>query len=211
MPTTLTLPADPAFQFVGGDPALDLVNTVDWTAAGLVNERLTDYAAILAWGAAAGLLTPEISRRLGRAAEADPEQARAAHAAALRARELLRPVFGGGPAERAGAVRELNPLLGEALGRLTLAPAGGSRRLRWEWKEMDARLDAVLWPVLRSAADLLVSDEAERIRTCAGPDCGWMYVDRSRNGFRRWCQMRTCGTREKSRRRRGSGRADGGG
>ncbi len=35
-----------------------------------------------------------------------------------------------------------------------------------------------------------------------GDDCGWMYVDRSRNGLRRWCQMRTCGTREKSRRRR---------
>jgi predicted RNA-binding Zn ribbon-like protein len=28
-----------------------------------------------------------------------------------------------------------------------------------------------------------------------------MYVDRSRNGLRRWCQMETCGTREKSRRR----------
>jgi predicted RNA-binding Zn ribbon-like protein len=67
---------------------------------------------------------------------------------------------------------------------------------------MDQRLDSVLWPVLRSAAALLASDEADKVRTCAGPDCGWVYVDRSRNGFRRWCQMRTCGTREKSRRRR---------
>jgi predicted RNA-binding Zn ribbon-like protein len=40
------------------------------------------------------------------------------------------------------------------------------------------------------------------VRVCDGDDCGWMYVDRSRNGFRRWCQMRTCGTREKTRRRR---------
>jgi predicted RNA-binding Zn ribbon-like protein len=28
-----------------------------------------------------------------------------------------------------------------------------------------------------------------------------MYVDRSRNGLRRWCQMEVCGTKEKSRQR----------
>ncbi|HEV2853834.1 MAG TPA: CGNR zinc finger domain-containing protein [Thermoanaerobaculia bacterium] len=37
------------------------------------------------------------------------------------------------------------------------------------------------------------------------PDCGWMYVDCSRNGLRRWCEMETCGTLEKSRRRRERG------
>jgi predicted RNA-binding Zn ribbon-like protein len=62
-------------------------------------------------------------------------------------------------------------------------------------------LDSIVWPVLWSAASLIVSDEASRIRICGGPDCGWMYVDRSRNKLRRWCQMETCGTREKSRRR----------
>jgi predicted RNA-binding Zn ribbon-like protein len=56
--------------------------------------------------------------------------------------------------------------------------------------------------VLWSAASLLQSDEIGNVRVCDGDDCGWMYVDRSRNGFRRWCQMRTCGTREKTRRRR---------
>jgi predicted RNA-binding Zn ribbon-like protein len=55
--------------------------------------------------------------------------------------------------------------------------------------------------VLRAAGDLLASDEAARIRECGGEDCGWMYVDRSRNGLRRWCQMEVCGTKEKSRQR----------
>jgi predicted RNA-binding Zn ribbon-like protein len=59
----------------------------------------------------------------------------------------------------------------------------------------------VLWPVAWTAAALLTSDEAGKIRVCGGVDGGWMYVDRSRNGLRRWCRMETCGTCEKSRRR----------
>jgi predicted RNA-binding Zn ribbon-like protein len=202
MPAALPdAPAAP-FAFVGGDPSLDLVNTVDWTGRGPVQERLPDYPALLDWAVAAGVLDGATAARLRRAAADRPRQADAAHAAALRVRALLRDLMGGGPRAQA-ALRALNPLLGEALGRLELAPSGRrTGRLRWEWRDRDARLDAVLWPVLRSAAELLVSEEADRIRTCGGPDCGWMYVDRSRNGLRRWCQMRTCGTREKTRRRR---------
>ena len=197
-----SLAPSPAFAFVGGDPALDLVNTVDWTGAGPAGERLVDYPALLTWAAAARLLPPAALERLRRRAAAHPREARAALARALRVRELLRAVFRGGP-EAVPAIRELDPLVREASSRLTLAPAGRQgARLRWEWEGLDRRLDAPLWPVLRSAAALLVSEEADRIRTCDGEDCGWMYVDRSRNGLRRWCQMRTCGTVEKSRRRR---------
>ncbi|HYC33920.1 MAG TPA: ABATE domain-containing protein [Gemmatimonadales bacterium] len=193
----------PAFTYVGGDPALDLVNTVDWTAAGPAGERLVDYRALVDWAQGAGAISPATGERLRRAARAHPRRARETLARAIRLRALLRDAFGGpGPAQ-AEAVRALNPLLAHALERLRLgALRGGSRRQQWTWAAMDERLDSPLWPVLRAAALLLTSAEAERVRTCAGPDCGWMYVDRSRNGFRRWCQMRTCGTREKSRRRR---------
>lgn len=191
------------FAFIGGDPALDLVNTADWTDAGPVNERLPDYPALLAWAVAARVVPAATAERLGRAAGRQPREATRAHALALRIRALLRAAFGDAGPGRAEAVRRLNPLLADALARLELAAAGrGTRRQQWVWRDMDERLDSVLWPVLRSAAALLASEEADRVRTCAGPDCGWVYVDRSRNGFRRWCQMRTCGTREKSRRRR---------
>ena len=94
---------------------------------------------------------------------------------------------------------EFNDFLTGALRRLGLAHSGG--RVVWRWRGMREELDSVLWPVVWSAAELLRSDEVSRLRTCAGADCGWMYVDRSRNGLRRWCEMETCGTREKSRRR----------
>lgn len=200
------VPPSPAFEYVGGDPALDLVNTVDWTSVGRTNERLTDYPALLAWAVGAGVVSPAHAERLRRAAAGRPREAQTAHQLALRVRGLLHAIFGtledGGPPP--AALRELNLLLAEALGRLALRrdERDTTRRLRWDWTDKERRLDSVLWPVLRGAAELLTSEEADRIRICAGPDCGWMYVDRSRNGFRRWCQMRTCGTREKSRRRR---------
>ena len=192
-----------AFTYLGGDPALDLVNTVDWTRAGPANERLADYPALVAWAEGAGVIPPATAARLRRLAVRHPRRGREAHTRAIRVRALLRKALGAAGAGQAESVRELNPLLADALERLRLVPSpGGSRRQGWTWAAMDERLDSILWPVLRSAALLLTSPEADRIRTCDGPDCGWMYVDRSRNGFRRWCQMRTCGTREKTRRRR---------
>jgi predicted RNA-binding Zn ribbon-like protein len=195
------------FKYVAGHPALDLVNTVDWTAHGLEDDRLTDYDRLIHWGQDAGILSSAVAASLRDRAHARPREAEAAYRAALRVRWVLWRIFGaiarGHPA--GDALNELNRLLTRALPRLEVAPAGRRRGradvLQLGWREMGANLDSPLWPVLWSAASLLVSPEARRIRICGGTDCGWMYVDRSRNGLRRWCQMETCGTREKSRRR----------
>lgn len=37
-----------------------------------------------------------------------------------------------------------------------------------------------------------------RVKACRGPDCAWVFIDRSRNGSRRWCQMSECGNRAKA-------------
>jgi predicted RNA-binding Zn ribbon-like protein len=103
-----------------------------------------------------------------------------------------------------GALEDFNQLLGQALEHMRVVPSRhgrGDRKLRLGWEGMETRTDSVIWPVLWSAASLLASEDVSRIRVCGAAECGWMYVDRSRNGFRRWCQMETCGTREKSRRR----------
>ena len=109
------------------------------------------------------------------------------------------------------AVEELNELLADTLGRMRVA-AVPRRGFTIAWDRMGADLQSPLWPVIWAAAQLLTSDESGNIHICAAPDCGWMYVDRSRNGMRRWCQMETCGTRAKGRRRRRlTARADPGG
>lgn len=195
------------FQYIGGDPALDLVNTVDWTSRGPEQERLTDYERLTRWAEGAGVLPAKSAAMLRSRGRARPREAEAAYRAALQVRQLLERVFSAiARGEPAGAeLQEFNRLLGKALEHMRVVPATGGRRrdraLRLGWEDMGSRLDSVIWPVLWSAASLIASDEASQIRICGGEDCGWIYVDRSRNQLRRWCQMATCGTREKSRRR----------
>src|SRR5215203_4100567 len=184
------------FKYVGGDPSLDLVNTVDWTERGPENERLNDYVRLTRWAEGAGLLSKADAERLRRAGAARPKEARAAYEAALRLRSVLQRLYG-----KRSDWSEFNELLGKALRQLGISPPRkGQASAEWEWHGTES-MESLLWPVIWSAAILLTSEEAGRIRVCAGTDCGWMYVDRSRNGLRRWCQMETCGTLEKSRRR----------
>ena len=213
VPVALSSAASLPFKYVGGDVALDLVNTVDWTARGPAEDRLTDYERLTRWAEGAGVVTARQGGQLRSLAAAHPRLAERAYRDAVELRWQLRQLFvaldRGEPLAGLEALDAFNQLLGEALSRLELSvqprTADSVTPLRWSWRDAGDRLESVIWPVIRSAADLLVSEEAARIHECGGEDCGWMYVDRSRNGLRRWCQMETCGNREKSRRRSGKG------
>jgi predicted RNA-binding Zn ribbon-like protein len=61
-------------------------------------------------------------------------------------------------------------------------------------------LEQLIWPIAQAAAELLTSDELRLVRFCEAPDCEWLFLDHSRNGSRRWCDMTTCGNRAKARR-----------
>jgi predicted RNA-binding Zn ribbon-like protein len=191
----------PPFVYVGGDPSLDLVNTVDWTSAGLWHDRMRSYERFTTWAEGAGVLRRRDGERLRAAARVHPRRAAAAFARVEDVRRTLQALFTAAATGTATGplLQRLNPLLADALSHLELTSAGP--HARFTWRGLGADLASPLWPVVWAAAKLLDSAEADRLRLCAGIDCGWLYVDRSRNGFRRWCEMETCGTRAKSRRR----------
>ncbi|MGH8177165.1 MAG: CGNR zinc finger domain-containing protein [Steroidobacter sp.] len=204
-----TQPAVPSFVYLGGDPALDLVNTVDWTPLGTLHEQLTTYHALTAWAEGAGVISATVRARLRRAARRRPQEAVRVLRRAREIRAILQGVFTteAHAGERSRFFEAYNLLLHQAVQRLELRTEEQERksaaaRMRWSWASFGESLDSLLWPIVWSAATLLVSEEADRIRTCGGEDCGWVYVDRSRNGLRRWCRMEICGTQAKSRRRR---------
>jgi predicted RNA-binding Zn ribbon-like protein len=200
----------PPFAFLGGDPSLDLINTVAWTRHGLAHERLTSYEALTEWAEGAHIIAGSVGAGLRRRAKFRSQEAAETLTGAWKIRATLRRVFvpAATAKERESSLAAYNALLHETLQRLEIghggrhgpkvAPAG----MRWTWRETSDSLELPLWPVVWTAAMLLVSQEAGNIRQCGGQDCGWVYVDRSRNGLRRWCRMETCGTRAKSRRRR---------
>ena len=49
----------------------------------------------------------------------------------------------------------------------------------------------------RSALKLICLPEPERLKIC--PNCQWLFIDRSRNRSRNWCDMTVCGNRTKAR------------
>ena len=204
-PQSLSFASDLPFEYVGGDASLDLVNTVDWTARGLEMDRLSSYERLVRWAEGAGVVGAAEGEALRRRAKARPQEATAAYQSARWLRWVVRRLYlAAANAEPLdAALGDFNDVLAGAMRRLELAPApaGEGRVARWAWVGRDERLDSPLWPVARAAADLLASAEGDRVRVCGGEGCGWVFVDRSRNGFRRWCQMEVCGTREKSRRR----------
>ena len=92
----------------------------------------------------------------------------------------------------------LNAALSKVLANACLVPAEDG--FAWAWGGEDAALRRVLWPIVRSAAELLTSDKLDRVGQCAGDSCGWLFLDTSRNRSRRWCEMEHCGNRAKARR-----------
>jgi predicted RNA-binding Zn ribbon-like protein len=207
VPAPLSLGADLPLKYVGGDPSVDLVNTVDYTARGLEHERIPDYPRFIEWAESAGVVSRPIAERLLRTARLRPREATAAHAAATRLRWVLQRLFEavatGSPAGPDQPLAEFNVMLADALGHLRLGRESARRGgISWTWDGWGDDLASPVWAVARAGAELLASDDRGRLRVCDAPDCGWMYVDRSRNGLRRWCQMETCGTRAKNRRRR---------
>jgi len=193
---------DAAFRYVGGATSLDFVNTVDWTSQGLERDRVTDYARLLEWARGAGILDASAARRLAAAAVRRPRQADAALESARAAREILQEVFSSVIAPRQGSapLDRFNALLATVAGRLRVIPTAAGR-FSPGWRDFGESPESVLWPIVWDAATLLWSPDVEKLRMCAGRDCGWLYVDRSRNGLRRWCEMSVCGTAEKNRRR----------
>jgi predicted RNA-binding Zn ribbon-like protein len=49
-----------------------------------------------------------------------------------------------------------------------------------------------------SALSLMSADNLRRLRIC--PNCNWLFIDRSRNSSRLWCDMAVCGNRQKAKR-----------
>jgi predicted RNA-binding Zn ribbon-like protein len=197
---------DSPFTYVGGESVVDFVNTVDWTSRGLEVDRFTGYPRLLQWALGAGVIGADTADRLAVRAAANPRAAAAAMREAVALRGVLERLFRALTAgdDPTTALAELNDgLLRRAACSLALVAADGGEgaTLALGWPAMADALDLPLLCTAWGAAQFLASADVQRLRRCSGTDCGWYYVDRSRNGLRRWCAMETCGTREKSRRR----------
>jgi predicted RNA-binding Zn ribbon-like protein len=198
----MTKPDEHVFDLSGGHLALDFVNTVGGMRGVTPNEHLHGYPDLVAFGRQTGVLGEREAARLAEEARRAPALAEAALAGAIALRETLYRIFldraEGQPPKQAD-LDALNAALSRALPHRRVIGQGGTVALGWE---DSAAFDSVLWPVIGAATDLLVEDDA-RIRICGmseTEECGWLFVDRTKAGTRRWCSMKDCGNRAKARR-----------
>ncbi|MEV7793515.1 ABATE domain-containing protein [Streptomyces sp. NPDC087512] len=166
------------FNFRSGRLCLAFVATVGERWRGNY-ERLREPADLARWYLEAGLLEdpPAVS-------PAGLETARALREAIYRIAQAL--IAGRPPAavdettlNAAAAAPPLIPVMHAGTSRLTVPATRGQQ--------------SALSTVARDAVDLFTCTAIDRIRECASPECGLLFVDTSRPGRRRWCSSTACG------------------
>ncbi len=203
------------FAFIGGHLALDFANTLGGRRGATTRELAATYDDLIAWGQHAGALTPREAERLVHAAHLDSAGSMEVLERAHRLREAIYALVLA--TMRADVVPTadvaiLNGELAQALVHRRVTTGKTGIAWTWDWRAAGAAggterdvhldLDAVLWPVTVAAADLLTMRDHPPLRQCASDECGWLYLDTTRNHSRRWCDMKGCGNKAKARRYR---------
>jgi predicted RNA-binding Zn ribbon-like protein len=186
-------------KLVGGAPCLDFVNTVDWRGRDDPEESLTDYRDLIEWGRAAGVLDDGEEEALLIQGALSPRDAESVYLRGVELREAIYRIFRSvcEDSEPPGAdIETLNRVLTEALGHTRLVSLGGVYTIDYDSKPSEY----LLWRLAASASELLMSEDVDRVKRCASEECGWLFLDLSRNRSRRWCRMEGCGNRMKARR-----------
>jgi predicted RNA-binding Zn ribbon-like protein len=174
---------------IAGNLALDLANTFSFRGTTRELDRLATTDDLIRWATAVGLVDEDWSAP---ASEAGPllqtvHRLRSAVDAAGAA-------IANGADPPADALASIRDIAAESLARATLHDA--PVRLSF------AGGDRIIGPVAWAALDLLRGSELDRLKQCPPDDCRWLFVDRTKNGSRRWCEMATCGDRAKRRARK---------
>ena len=186
-------------EAIGGHVAIELVNTVAWRPdPARTVDRLPDGAALVRWAGFAGLVDDGQAARFTRELTEDVGLDQLVTAEVRRTREQLHRVLqpmatGASPA--VGDVDRLHRRLVRVLGRaevvsaMPLEWATGLRSVR----DLPDELGLHAWRLLQE-------EDPRRVRQCLDGDCGWLFLDRTRNGSRVWCSSADCGNRTRARR-----------
>jgi predicted RNA-binding Zn ribbon-like protein len=177
---------DESIPAPAADLCLEFADTRYWRGTATPADELNDMDDVRQWAAAKARIPTTLIRSF--AGELQD---------VLALRETIYRCFaatasGGAPAET--DLSAFNAALAEAPVRQRVQPGG------WLVASPAHSASTLLAPVLWSAADLLVGPQLQRVHMCANPECGWLFLDNSKSGNRRWCSMSACGNRAKAHR-----------
>ncbi|MEU0465168.1 CGNR zinc finger domain-containing protein [Amycolatopsis sp. NPDC006131] len=94
------------------------------------------------------------------------------------------------------AVQVINDRSAQGRATAVLTPEGTRR---WLLSSPD-RVEDALGVIAADAISIIAGERDGRLALCASPTCQAAFFDTSRSRTRRWCDMNTCGNREKKAR-----------
>lgn len=184
-------------ELVGGNICLDFTNSVNCRPEPEI-DYFHSYSSFLAWAERAQLLSSSERESLCRLAEQQPSHAESLIGRIRTLRETIYCLFADLAAHKQPNPKDLEAIQSSyafACQRASLVHEQGSYCFSWNRTH---QLESPLWPVIYATGELLRSEQLQRLKLC--PSCGWLFIDLSKNGQRRWCSMNSCGARDKMRR-----------
>ncbi len=184
-----------SFSRIGGDPVLDLLNTVQWRRdPQRAVDDLPDYQAALRWAQQCDIVSdPEAAELQRQVAAESSRHVAEQHAELLALRETI---YAGLVDRSPEAISQLTDSYIDSLRQARLQAKGAT----WAWAERSLGLGTLRDRVIRQTVALITSPAVAQLNPCEDSACGWVFLDTSRGRNRRWCSATDCGNRNRARR-----------
>ena len=183
----------------GGCLCFNFINTVHSRMQKPAYEYINSYAELLQWAKKAGALPREQLASLEKLSFHGAAQAEALLNYFRETREIMYHFFSAVAAQRDPG-REIcllfNQSVKEAMQHLQFNASHFPVALEWRAAGSDSR--EPVWAALKSARDILQSEDQQRIKECEA--CGWLFLDQTKNNRKRWCNPAVCGSADKAKR-----------
>jgi predicted RNA-binding Zn ribbon-like protein len=181
--------------------SLEFSNTVDWRNGERREDSLTSFSSLVNWSVEKGVIGSDQAHILLRKAKEEHTE-KTTLKKAIQLRETLYRIFSAVAHDRhpeGEDVNALNKFLSDYPVSSNVVRMG--EVYRWEMVPGRGEEGRMLWPIAKSAADLLTSDQLGRVTECANEEegCGWVFLDKTRSGTKKWCSSTGCGNRAKVR------------
>lgn len=186
-----------SISLIGGTTALNFINTVHDYRSEVISDYFLEPVDLVGWARKVEILDSKEATEMEKFVTANTLIGQKFYSASLKTRGLLYRIFQGfitGVPAADVHIEQFNKIKTGYFKHLKLVRSDTGYREEWDFEKND--LMKILAPVIYDAYELLLNAKPDRIKEC--PNCGWMFLDSSKNGKRRWCSMQSCGSNIKA-------------
>lgn len=183
----------------GGTVCFNFVNTIHGRFSKPFKDYLIDYAAFLKWAYRVKILNAAETKKLNDYRLKNPGETEQFLLKIKKQREVLYRCFSSIARKKdidKKLLFRINSLIPKSLCNFKYYKIEKELLLLWDKERVHP--EKPFWAIAKSAFDILNEVNFERIKECS--ECGWIFLDETKNNNRKWCNMKTCGARNKARR-----------